>query len=41
MSQSEMERVLQNTRDREMRNLGYAFVTFSHSDEARLFLIKN
>jgi hypothetical protein len=31
----------QLARENEHRNLGYCFLTFSHSDEARVMLLKN
>jgi hypothetical protein len=41
MSKSELDRMLQVSREQEMRNLGYCFLTFSHADEARMMLLKN
>lgn len=33
--------MVQMAREDEERNLGYCFLTFSHSDEARLMLMNN
>jgi hypothetical protein len=41
ISKSVYEQQLQLARETEMRNLGYCFITFSHSDEAKLMLIQN
>ena len=41
ISKSEAERVKQLAREAEHRNLGYCFLTFSHSDEARVMLMMN
>jgi len=41
ITQKEADLQIQIARENELVNMGYAFITFSHSDEARVFLIKN
>ena len=41
INHSEADKVRQVARESEERNLGYAFVTFSHSDEARLYVMRH
>lgn len=41
MTQSDVEQLKQFAREQQMQNKGYVFVTFSHSDEARMFLVRN
>jgi len=41
ITQNEYQNLVQIAREQEMRNKGYCFLTFSHSDEARLMLLKN
>jgi len=41
LAQSEYDTMIQVAREQEMRNKGYCFITFSHSDEARLLVLQN
>lgn len=41
LSQSDLNKLLQMRQENETQNLGYCFVTFSHSDEARVMLLMN
>lgn len=41
ITKSEAETIKQLARENEHRNLGYCFLTFSHSDEARVMLLRN
>lgn len=41
ISKSDYDLQVQIARENEIRNLGYCFITFSHSDEARLMLLEN
>ena len=41
LAQSEYDTMIQVAREQEIRNKGYCFITFSHSDEARLLVLQN